>query len=85
MTINIKAAPRQKHTKIYASGGWASNTTPAEALLLMQEALIQAGIAGAPYAEFSRRCGCFCGCSPGFIVRDNGSRDVFVSLAKEGA
>jgi hypothetical protein len=75
-------AVKRANTKVFLFG--FPEITRAEGAKVV--ALALAGLGDAGPAKFSGKCGCSCGCSPGFNVRVSGGIfDIFVTKVEDAA
>lgn len=50
---------------------------------VIPEILRQAGLPADTKVSFSQKCGCRCGCSPGFYIKDHWGKKISASISEE--
>jgi hypothetical protein len=81
-SIKVKPAtnPKRRHTKIAVFNMRADWTVADFRKACLSKVLQRIGVAVGFPVVWNKKCGCACGCSPGFDVKNGKALDVFVTL-----
>jgi hypothetical protein len=85
-SIKVKPAtnPKRRHTKISVFSGRAVKGNAWQVAdfrkACLSKVLQRIGVAVGFPVSWNKLCGCSCGCSPGFDVKNGKALDVFVQL-----
>ena len=72
---DVKGRSPQRHTKVFLSNVPKAHDEDIE----YGKKVINEMLCTDLPVTFSRKCGCKCGCSPGFTIKDGLRRNVYIS------